>query len=192
METSDHQENNIQQVFRTGEALSAESANRFIDQTIWLNTWLVPLKDASGEVTSVLGVSRDITERKRAEEALQQARDLLEERVTVRTRELMASQEKLRILTAQTITAQEEERRVISRELHDDAGQALITLKYGLAAIQSELPISDTIARQRLSEFDEDHRPDHAAHPGAVSPLAASGIGDRRNRPELAGIIAGK
>ncbi len=140
METSDHQENNIQQVFRTGEALSAESANRFIDQTIWLNTWLVPLKDASGEVTSVLGVSRDITERKRAEEALQQARDLLEERVAVRTRELMASQEKLRILTAQTITAQEEERRVISRELHDDAGQALITLKYGLAAIQSELP----------------------------------------------------
>lgn len=152
IDTSDHQENNIQQVFQTGEAVSAESANKFFNQTIWLNTWLVPLKDASGEVTSVLGVSRDITERKKAEEALQQARDLLEERVTVRTKELLASQEKLRILTAQTITAQEEERRVISRELHDEAGQALITLKYGLAAIQSELPESDSLPRRRLAD----------------------------------------
>ena len=151
-DTSEHQEGNIQRVFRTGEAFSAESANIFPTRTVWLNTWLVPLKSASGEITSVLGVSRDITERKKVEEDLQQARDLLEERVAVRTNELLASQDKLRLLTAQTVKAQEEERRSISRELHDEAGQALITLKYGLAAIQSELPESNALPRQRLTE----------------------------------------
>ena len=149
-ETSQHQEDNILQVFKTGEAISSESANTFPSGTIWLHTWLVPLKDASGEVTSVLGVSRDITKRKKVEEALQEARDRLEERVAERTSELTASQEKLRYLTAQTISAQEEERRAIARDLHDEAGQALITLKYSLAAIENELPKSKTDTRQRL------------------------------------------
>jgi PAS domain S-box-containing protein len=151
-ETSQHQEDNIQQVFRTGEATFSESANTFPSGTIWLHTWLVPLKDASGKVTSVLGVSRDITTRKKAEEALQEARDRLEERVAERTSELLTSQEKLRSLTAQTISAQEEERRAIARDLHDEAGQALVTLKYSLAAIETELPKSKSATRQRLSD----------------------------------------
>ena len=152
-ETSGRQEPSIKWVLRTGEALSAESINVFHEQTIWLNTWMVPLKDASGQITSVLGVARDITGRKRVEEDLRETRNQLDERVLVRTRELLATQEKLRILTAQTIAAQEEERRAISRELHDEAGQALITLKYGLAAIQSELPEKETLGRQRLSDL---------------------------------------
>jgi PAS domain S-box-containing protein len=151
-ETSQHQEESILQVFQTGEAISSESANTFLDQTVWLNTWLVPLKNPAGEVTSVMGVSRDITSRKKDEEDLQQARDFLEERVVERTTELLDSQEKLRSLTAQTVKTQEEERRSISRELHDDAGQALITLQYSLAAVQNELPESETFSRKRLSE----------------------------------------
>ena len=151
-DTNLRQKYGIQQVLKTGEAISAENANKFPTRTVWLNTWLVPLKDSSGEVTSVLGVSRDITERRRSEEALKQARNQLEYRVAERTSELLQSQEKLRILAGQTITAQEEERRAISRELHDEAGQALITLKYDLAAIQSELPEAESLPRQRLSE----------------------------------------
>ena len=151
-ETSQHLEDSILQVFQSGEAISSESANVFLDKTVWLNTWLVPLKNGAGAVTSVMGVSRDITSRKKDEEDLRQARDFLEERVVERTTELLDSQEKLRSLTAQTVKTQEEERRTISRELHDDAGQALITLQYSLAAIQNELPETETFSRKRLSE----------------------------------------
>ncbi len=151
-ETNQHQEENILRAFATGEAIASESKNIFPKGIAWLHTWLVPLKDATGEITSVLGVSRDITERKKAEDALQQARAQLEERVAERTRELSASQEQLRQLTAQTVKAQEDERRSISRELHDEAGQALITIKYDLAEIQNELPKTDTLSKQRLSD----------------------------------------
>ncbi len=149
-ETNDHQESSIRRVFQTGESISAESAHVFLKKTVWLNTWLVPLKNRDGKVVSVLGVSRDITGRKLDEMALQEARDRLEERVAERTNDLEASQKKLRILAAQTIATQEKERRAISRELHDEAGQALITLQYSLAAIQSELPEQEKLARQRL------------------------------------------
>jgi two-component system NarL family sensor kinase len=42
---------------------------------------------------------------------------------------------------------------VLSRELHDEAGQALIILKYGLLALQSELPENHPPAQQRLMEL---------------------------------------
>jgi PAS domain S-box-containing protein len=45
---------------------------------LWIDTRLVPLKDEAGIVTSVLGVARDITERKQAETALQETKDYLE------------------------------------------------------------------------------------------------------------------
>jgi PAS domain S-box-containing protein len=151
-ETGQQLEENIQKVFQTGEAVAGESANVFLGKTVWLNTWLVPLKNAAGETTSVLGVSRDITERKMSEEEIRQSRDLLEQRVEERTAALLESQDKMRLLTAQTVKAQEEERRIISRELHDDAGQALITLQYSLTAIQGELPETETFSRTRLAD----------------------------------------
>jgi hypothetical protein len=35
---------------------------------IWLGTWLVPIRDDTGQVSAVMGVSRDITNRKWLEE----------------------------------------------------------------------------------------------------------------------------
>jgi signal transduction histidine kinase len=37
---------------------------------MWLDTWLVPLTNETGEVIAVLGVSRDLTDRKKTEELL--------------------------------------------------------------------------------------------------------------------------
>jgi signal transduction histidine kinase len=60
---------------------------------------------------SILGYEVDITDRKRAEEALR------------------ASEKELRFLSARLLTAQEEERKKISHDLHDSIGHSLVTIK---------------------------------------------------------------
>jgi len=72
--------------------------------------------------------------------------------VEERTAELTASQAQLRQLTNRLVTVQEDERRHISRELHDEAGQALVTVRYSLAAVASELPDQLTAAKKRLAD----------------------------------------
>ena len=42
-------------------------------QEFWLGTWLVPIQNEQGELISILGISRDITEQKKTDEALQRA-----------------------------------------------------------------------------------------------------------------------
>lgn len=56
---------------------------------------VVPLPDESGEVPRILAVVEDITERRRAEEALRQSHDELEVRVQERTSELTEANELL-------------------------------------------------------------------------------------------------
>jgi len=55
----------------------------------WVSTTKVPIV-RKGQVTGIVGISRDVTERKQAEEALQKARNELEQRVEERTVELRA------------------------------------------------------------------------------------------------------
>jgi PAS domain S-box-containing protein len=63
----------------------------------WLQTTKVPLRDKQGAVVGLIGISRDVTERKRAEETLRRTHDELEKRVAVRTAEI--SQERLILRT---------------------------------------------------------------------------------------------
>ena len=60
----------LQMVFELGESMSAESKMSLAGHEIWLDTRLIPFKDPQGKVISVMGVSRDTTERKRLEESL--------------------------------------------------------------------------------------------------------------------------
>lgn len=66
-------------------------------------------------------IIRDITERKQAEE------------------ELKVSEKKLRQLASQLLRAQEDERKRISLELHDELGHALLALKLQLESVAEEL-----------------------------------------------------
>ncbi len=66
--------------------------------------------------------------------------------------QVRASHERMRQLTQRIVSAQEEERRRLSRELHDEAGQALTALKISLELIQADLPVEDGSLRQRIGE----------------------------------------
>jgi len=65
---------NDRRVFETGEPIEAEEAVRFADGTpaIW-HTAKALVRDASGQVIGLLGISREITDRKRQDEALRAA-----------------------------------------------------------------------------------------------------------------------
>lgn len=69
----------------------------------------------------VLVTLQDITKRKQAEE------------------KLLVSQNELRFLASQLLTAQERERERISRELHDELGQSLLVLKLQAGHIEKNL-----------------------------------------------------
>ncbi len=69
--------------------------------------------------------------------------------------ELHVQREQLRMLTKRIVSAQEEERHRVSRELHDEAGQALTALKLSLDMIRMELPPSLTLADQSMAEAIE-------------------------------------
>jgi two-component system, NarL family, sensor kinase len=71
----------------------------------------------------------DITERKAAERALRSARNELEQRVKERTAEIKG-------LFAQLVTIQEQERKRIARDIHDQLGQHLTALRLGLESLR--------------------------------------------------------
>ena len=75
--------NDEQEVLRSGQAMvnKDEPANAPDGTRRAILTTKVPLKDNEGRVVGLVGVSRDITERKRMEEALRESHRQLEERV---------------------------------------------------------------------------------------------------------------
>ena len=100
----------------------------------WLETHAAPLPDANGQVTAMLGITRDITERKLAEESMRE-------------------------LSARLLRAQDEERRRIARELHDNTAQQLAALSMNLVSLQkavagkptAEQTLTDTLALTELA-----------------------------------------
>ncbi|HVP95660.1 PAS domain S-box protein [Methanoregula sp.] len=64
------QEKALQEVFSTGNPVHSEGPLFLGDRMWWFDHRLVALKNPDGSVRSVLGISRDITERRRSEEAL--------------------------------------------------------------------------------------------------------------------------
>jgi PAS domain S-box-containing protein len=120
----------------------------------------IPLFDDAGELTGLLGVGEDITERKRVEQALQRVYDELEQRVEDRTAalrqsemDLTASQEELRKLAGNLLTAQEAERRSFARELHDDLTQRLAILALDVDALGREHSQVPEAMREQMREL---------------------------------------
>jgi PAS domain S-box-containing protein len=87
------------------------------------------LRDGNG-ISGMVGFGRDITEEKQAYKALKE------------------SETQLHALSSQLLTAQETERRRISRELHDELGGALAVLKLRFNLIERNLHPDQTRLRE--------------------------------------------
>jgi PAS domain S-box-containing protein len=127
---------------------------------LWVNVSAAPVLDSIGKPQSVVLVVVDITDRKKAEEGLQQLNQQLENRVRQRTVELqsanvalMESRQRLQILSQRLVEVQESDRRSLARELHDRVGQTLTALNLNLTIIGNQLAdhSSQTVSR-RLSD----------------------------------------
>jgi PAS domain S-box-containing protein len=92
----------------------------------WVDTMVF---DESGKMTSIIGVGRDITEKKEAELALKQSQE-----------ELKRSEEMLRSLTRKLQDIREQERSKIAMELHDELGQVLTAIKIDLNSLIKKPP----------------------------------------------------
>jgi PAS domain S-box-containing protein len=103
------EEKRIRQSLATGERLVHFESVRTTKTGTALSVSLTasPLRDAAGSLVGTARILRDITEQKRASEALSRVSGML-------------------------ITAQEEERARIARELHDDIGQRIALLSVQL------------------------------------------------------------
>jgi PAS domain S-box-containing protein len=113
----------------------------------WANVIITALRDANGNLVGFAKVTRDITERMKTHEALQQANRKLEQEVQERKNAqqlLLDSESSLRLLSPHLLRSQDEERKRIGRELHDSVGQYLAVLKMNLDSIR---PSADSDAQ---------------------------------------------
>jgi signal transduction histidine kinase len=135
-------------------------------------------------------------------EQIEQANAVLEQRVEARTRELerlnRELQERERVrqsLLRKVITAQEDERKVIARELHDDACQTVtalgLRLDTALAGVEPGTAAHADLSRARelaSRSLDELHRLMHDLRPALLDDMglvaAIRWYGERRLAPK--------
>ena len=77
----------------------------------------------------------------------------LERQGRSRYQELVASREELEALSARLVDAQEEERRSISRELHDEVGQTLGALLVDLGQLSKLVPVEDNFLQTHIARI---------------------------------------
>jgi PAS domain S-box-containing protein len=124
-----------QQVFKTGSVrdypLSIRHTSGRITNVLYHAT---PYRNETGEVQGAFAAARDITKRKRAEDALKE------------------SENRLRHLSSQLLTVQENERKRIAREIHDGIGQILTAIKFKVEDITQQMSKGKAYVKEKSLE----------------------------------------
>ena len=104
----------------------------------WINVHYTPDVDGAGPPKGVLVLASDVTAQAQAELALKQSQ-----------LGLMEKREELQALAEKLLTAQDEERKRIARELHDDFNQRLAALSVELGLMErAPISASEPMAQQ--------------------------------------------
>jgi PAS domain S-box-containing protein len=131
----------VQSGWPNRELALAEKEGRFADEgwrvrkdgtSFWASVTITPLRSSTGTLTGFAKVTQDMSERREAAERIQNLNRELRQRVmqlneTQRVVELRTLE--LQNLSGRVLHIQDEERRRLARDLHDDLGQQLIGLK---------------------------------------------------------------
>lgn len=134
----------IMQRIRAGEKVKHfETQRRRKDGTVIdVSVTISPIERTDGKIIGASAVARDITERKRVQEAMW------------RLAQLRDAQAMQRLLLERVLSAQEDERRRIARELHDQAGQLLTSVLAGLRALEESRSVASArLQTRRLREI---------------------------------------
>jgi PAS domain S-box-containing protein len=103
--------------------------------TFWANVVITALKDKEGKLLGFSKVTRDLTERRELEERSRELNKELRTRIAQQVesqRQVELRTLQLQKLSGELLHVQDEERRRISRTLHDELGQELAALKIEL------------------------------------------------------------
>jgi PAS domain S-box-containing protein len=153
----------VQSGWPTRELALAQKEGRFSDEgwrvrkdgsTFWASVIITPLRTEDGTLTGFAKITQDLTERRKGEEQIQALNRELRQRVSQldearRVIELRTVE--LQKLSGQLLHVQDEERRRIARELHDDLGQQLSAVSMLLNKKGGDKEISEIVARASAS-----------------------------------------
>ncbi len=154
--------NNDRLVLQSGKTVELMEQSRDPDGTI--RHWMVCkflLHDSAGNRYTG-GIGLDVTDQKLAEDELRRSREDLEQRVQERTHELAQSNVALRNevadrlkaervrnhLLSRLVTIEEDQRRRIARELHDEFGQLVVSLGMGLLRMREASLLGTTHSKE--------------------------------------------
>jgi PAS domain S-box-containing protein len=122
-------------VLNTGEPIidNEEPIQTASHDSRWLLTTKIPFKDEQDNVIGLVGISHDITERKKAEG------------------ELKEKNSQLKQLSSHLQDVREQERKSLAREVHDELGQLASAVKMDIDWLKIKLPGLEEVYKNRIA-----------------------------------------
>jgi two-component system sensor histidine kinase UhpB len=155
-----------------GEFQAEYRIRRWDGEFRWVCDLGLPRFSASGGFLGYAGALEDVTDRRNAERGLRDANAALAAELAERTR----AEREVQRLSARLIGAQEEERKRLARELHDDLNQQIAALSIAMGNLNRGIPEDQTAARTQSARIFDNlvrlsenvRRVSHQLHPAAL------------------------